>query len=886
MSQEAQPFQANFKECDVCCLYSDKFISCLYCQASACEKCHQTFILDQFQDKCMFCAKTWNFEFMQKNFREGWLDKTYKDKKKVILFEREKAMLPATQEEMKIDEEKEKKDMKIKHLMKKLSFYRDSVKKVEKDKKMKSEHKMDELDAIIRAAEKIQEKIRVLQDEKSVLEVMEPVAPKATHPCSKNECRGFLITEEKEYKCGICSTPHCKKCRCEKEDEHKCDPNTLETIKMMDKETKPCPKCSIPIYKISGCFSENTEILMYDGSIKIAQDISIGDVLVGDDGLPRHVIDLCRGVDKMYTVKQNNGVEYTVNSKHSLVLKSNIHKTIRQSENGVSKVYYVEDKKVKSKTFNTAEEANEFLNTKKDEDNTIHITVEEYLKKIEESKSYANQFHGFKSSGIVWGRKDVGVDPYLLGLWLGDGCSNGLYISSNDNEVVSFLLDWCDQNDCELVHSDAYKFSIRRRGVGHRQAIGYGSSTTNCNGCKKKLCELCDSERIPVASTPHQIKNPFKESLESYGLINNKHIPQDFLCNDEQTRLSLLAGLIDSDGWVNHEGKRTVISNTNQVLVKQIELLARSLGFVVNTRKMERKNVVVFGQKAKDYKDIFQINISGNLSKIPTLIKRKQMNDSEPNKDYRVTSITIEYKETSNYFGWKVDDNTRFLLPDLTVVKNCDQMYCTGCHTAFSWRTGRVETGMIHNPHYWEYLREQGRDVEELNRLHGQAPNPQANQNACLTINDVMAVAGGPSFEVTRILTNIREYELPKLTAQVNNKDVRVRYLTNEIDEKNFKMVLYKREKKHNFNTDLSQILTMVYDASQDVLVKMYRDSVIYPTLRRNTNSFEKQFHRDRDELLKICMYAIEEVEKLSARYNYVVPVSVDRTLKELLSNL
>ena len=468
MSQEAQPFQANFKECDVCCLYSDKFISCLYCQASACEKCHQTFILDQFQDKCMFCAKTWNFEFMQKNFREGWLDKTYKDKKKVILFEREKAMLPATQEEMKIDEEKEKKDMKIKHLMKKLSFYRDSFKKVEKDKKMKSEHKMEELDAIIRASEKIQEKIRVLQDEKSVLEVMDPVAPKATHPCSKNECRGFLITEEKEYKCGICSTPHCKKCRCEKEEEHKCDPNTLETIKMMDKETKPCPKCSIPIYKISGC----------------------------------------------------------------------------------------------------------------------------------------------------------------------------------------------------------------------------------------------------------------------------------------------------------------------------------------------------------------------------------------------------------------------------------DQMYCTGCHTAFSWRTGRVETGHIHNPHYWEYLREQGRDVEELNRLHGQAPNPQANQNACLTINDVMAVAGGPSFEVTRILTNIREYELPKLTAQVNNKDVRVRYLTNEIDEKNFKMVLYKREKKHNFNTDLSQILNMVYDASQDVLVKMYRDSVIYPTLRRNTNSFEKQFHRDRDELLKICMYAIEEVEKLSSRYSYVVPVSVDRTLKELLLNL
>jgi hypothetical protein len=45
-------------------------------------------------------------------------------------------------------------------------------------------------------------------------------------------------------------------------------------------------------------------------------------------------------------------------------------------------------------------------------------------------------------------------------------------------------------------------------------------------------------------------------------------------------------------------------------------------------------------------------------------------------------------------------------------ISGCDQMFCTQCHTAFSWKTGAIETKVIHNPHYYQYLRDQSANGE------------------------------------------------------------------------------------------------------------------------------------------------------------------------------
>lgn len=213
---------ALVETCDICCSEKAYFVKCNYCSDKACRSCYETYILSETQDKCMFCSKTWNIEFIQNNFKSSFVNNKYKVHKQTIIFDREKALLPQTQLEIEEDKKKEK-------IMEQI----DLLKKQQQEIKRKINMLLNSLE------NKEEEK----KEEKKEVNII---------PCSKNTCRGFL---NDKFFCGICDTKHCKKCRIEicDDDEHKCNPDTLETIKMLEKETKPCPKCYTRISKISGC---------------------------------------------------------------------------------------------------------------------------------------------------------------------------------------------------------------------------------------------------------------------------------------------------------------------------------------------------------------------------------------------------------------------------------------------------------------------------------------------------------------------------------------------------------------------------------------------------------------------------------------------------------
>lgn len=210
--------------CNICIENITKFryeVECHLCQFVACCECTKRYILDSTSDPgCMSCKKTWNREFISDNFSKKFVDVTLKKHRENILLDKEKALLPATQVFVEAEIRKEEIDV--------------------------------ELGKFHRHIKQIQNKIRMLNEERRNL--TDPVTNSHQktfiRACAKNECKGFLT---KDWFCGLCKSKTCSDCHEIEFDEHKCDPNSIETAKLLAKDTKCCPNCGTQIFKIEGC---------------------------------------------------------------------------------------------------------------------------------------------------------------------------------------------------------------------------------------------------------------------------------------------------------------------------------------------------------------------------------------------------------------------------------------------------------------------------------------------------------------------------------------------------------------------------------------------------------------------------------------------------------
>jgi hypothetical protein len=640
---------------------------------------------------------------------------------------------------------------------------------------------------------------------------------------------------------------------------------------------------------------------MWNGTTKLSQTIQIGDELIGDDGKKRVVQHTFTDTDTLYEIKQNKASSYTVNGKHTLVLKYSGDKSIHYSK-GINqwKLYWMDRKTYdrKTKSFKTKEEAELFRNTNLLFPDEIEITVENYMKLDKWQKMY---LMGYKTNNsIEWDSRDVSLDPYLLGLWLGDGTHSHPVIASNDIEIQKYILNWCNQNDAELIHDEDLIFLIRRKnGTNYKAedkfAIGCGGLSDTCTGCKTRKMEICNTpnnETIPQIKT--YIKtNPFTDKLQEYNLLKNKHIPKSYLNNSRNIRLQLLAGIIDTDGHVSplQNGKRVIITQIEGQLASDIILLSRSLGFVVNVTKTERNNISIFGYPKKDYKTILHINLSGShLNEIPTLISRKKCEISQPNKDYYRTSIEVIEKEVGQYYGWIVDGNNRFLHEDFTVLRNCNQMFCTNCNTPFDWISGKkIIHGAIHNPHYFEYLRATNGGI--MPRNPGDIPCianlPNAWQFERELIRRYIGVPSGlTGFLYTSLQTiiHIQHVEIVEQTNRaedMDNTEANVRYLSQDYTDARWKQILQQREKRRIKRDEVR----MRYEAFVGACVDIYGRLMRYAhqnekISKQELTSMTSRCEEAQTQLLSLRKIFNDGMMDLSKRYKCQVLQLNEKNLK------
>lgn len=409
-------------------------------------------------------------------------------------------------------------------------------------------------------------------------------------------------------------------------------------------------------------FRKETAILMYNGTVKNANEIVIGDIIMGDDSTERKVLNVIHSRGKLFKVEPTDStMPYYCTIDSIFCLKNNTSPklSVEKGKYPRYRVRYLESyqdeypnytlTKLKHKTYNY----HYHEDTKDHQYEKAKIDLERVFSEYHEGfplhelemVHYLEQKGGFYNQ-IVFYRTGIEfnnpinqeLSPYLLGAWLGDGTSLDTVITNIDQELIDYL------------YEEANRMGLRIH-RGHDTEKGRGSLNYRfTSGIRKEG------------------SNKFMTFLKVNKLLGNKHIPDHYKINTRENRLALLAGLIDTDGHYNIECNYYVIVQKNKVLSYDIAFLIRSLGFWCHIRPVKSGCMYKGEMRMGDY---FSISFAGkNLSEIPILLPRKiaplQLHHRRKNEMHFKANITED--RIDDCYQFELSGNHRFVLADFKVV--------------------------------------------------------------------------------------------------------------------------------------------------------------------------------------------------------------------------
>lgn len=192
----------------------------------------------------------------------------------------------------------------------------------------------------------------------------------------------------------------------------------------------------------------------------------------------------------------------------------------------------------------------------------VETTEEMFGKPLKRLKE--NNFQTPMNGVVKYDHSDLPIDPYVLGVWLGDGAKSGSKITTVDGEIEDYLSSIYD--------------------TGHKSKISTYYKANKETGV------------------------PFRTELVNAGLLHNKHIPDEYMTSSYHQRIELIRGLMDSDGYVEkgHRG-RMEFSQKRRVLCLQLKELLASIGV---KSKMTKSKAKLYG---KDCGDRYRLRFKTSL---------------------------------------------------------------------------------------------------------------------------------------------------------------------------------------------------------------------------------------------------------------------------------
>jgi len=243
------PIAKKSKEvmCEVCCLESRSIVKCPMCQYECCVECLERYILDGIgAASCMAseCSKPFTLVFLASVYGKKWVMGKYREFLNNALIEHEKSLIPSTMDLVALLKERS-------------STKRRTATLLTKHHRL---YRSDDGDRDTRISE-LETLVQYLNDRVDELDEMIDAYPEIPdghvadkrvmyiQGCPGNGCKGLIASDT--MACSVCSTKVCEECRLVH--KGKCNPNDVQTVKMMKGNTKPCPSCAVPVFKIDGC---------------------------------------------------------------------------------------------------------------------------------------------------------------------------------------------------------------------------------------------------------------------------------------------------------------------------------------------------------------------------------------------------------------------------------------------------------------------------------------------------------------------------------------------------------------------------------------------------------------------------------------------------------
>ena len=358
------------------------------------------------------------------------------------------------------------------------------------------------------------------------------------------------------------------------------------------------------------CFDPETLVLMANGSLKKIKDISVNEEVMGPDGKPRRVLARHTGIDHMYELKVLTGGEnQIVNSKHQ--------------------IYYKQKDYHKKTEYTKLQSPVDLL---KETQHRKYISNLRYLQRVKDilPERYTND--------------QLLIDPYILGLWLGDGFVKKPTIITQDSEIVQAVSQYVNDNNLWL----------------------------NVSTQDNTLLLNMIASRKRYGNKP---KNPFIQALKYYHIFDKKDIPEQYIYTTKENKLRLLAGLIDTDGHFSKRDNYYTFSQceSRKHIVDKAAFIARSLGFKCTVTKYNdyyTKQILGYNKPSK-CEPTWVLSILDGNDVIPCKVARKQGLVQKTKGNPLQSNFKVEYKGIGEYCGITVDGDNLFVLGDFTIVHNC-----------------------------------------------------------------------------------------------------------------------------------------------------------------------------------------------------------------------